>query len=138
MIYSCDVESHARTFLSVRFKHQGRSKKSGVDCIGLAVCVLSELGLPIVDITNYARKPNPQMMGESIEPYLLQIPKTDIVAGCILWMQFAKEPMHIAIVTGLGMIHAYEPIGRVVEHNIDAKWNRRIYRAYKMVLIPCT
>lgn len=132
MITGDDIVSEARKHLGVPFRHQGRNPASGLDCIGLAVRVISDLGFSISDITNYEREPNPVMMGAAIEPYLSRIDHRNIKPGCILWMKFIREPMHVAIVTDIGMIHAYGTIGRVVEHSIDSKWKKRIHLAYRI------
>lgn len=132
MITGIDIVFEARKHIGVPFRHQGRNPRTGLDCIGLAVRVLSDLGIPISDITSYERDPNPTMMGQAIEPYLSAVDPHEITPGCILWMRFLKEPMHIAIVTDMGMIHAYGTIGRVVEHSIDSKWKKRIHRAYRI------
>lgn len=132
MITGSSVVREARKHIGIKFRHQGRNPATGLDCIGLAVRVLTDLGLPVSDITNYDRDPNPAMMGAAIEPYLLAVDTNEITPGCILWMKFVREPMHIAIVTDIGMIHAYGTIGRVVEHSIDSKWKKRIHRAYRI------
>lgn len=132
MITGFDIVNEARKHIGVPFRHQGRNPSTGLDCIGLAVRVLVDLGFTLPDITNYDREPNPQMMGAAIEPHLSRIDEIDILPGCVLWMKFIREPMHIAIVTDVGMIHAYGTVGRVVEHGIDKKWSRRIYMAYRI------
>lgn len=132
MILASDVVAEARKHTGRPFRHQGRNPSTGLDCVGLAVRVLSDLGVDVVDSTSYEREPNPEMMAAAIEPYLSAINLTEASQGCILWIRFFKEPMHIAIVTDIGMIHAYGTIGRVVEHGIDKKWQRRIYKAYRI------
>jgi hypothetical protein len=53
-------------------------------------------------------------------------------------MRLAREPQHLAIVSAVAegrpaaLIHAYTEVGKVVEHSLDARWRRRIVRAYRM------
>jgi cell wall-associated NlpC family hydrolase len=46
-------------------------------------------------------------------------------------MRFTGEPQHVGIYTGDTLIHAYESVGKVVEHRMDDKWLRRIVRVYR-------
>jgi hypothetical protein len=46
-------------------------------------------------------------------------------------MRFGNEPQHLAVFEGDNVIHAYESIGRVVEHRLDDKWRKRIVRVYR-------
>jgi cell wall-associated NlpC family hydrolase len=63
------------------------------------------------------------------QPYLMRV--TDMQAGDVLMMRFTGEPQHVGIYTGDTLIHAYESVGKVVEHRMDDKWLRRIVRVYR-------
>lgn len=47
--FEARVLAAARGWLGVRFLHNGRAKSQGVDCLGLIVCVLREVGAPCPD-----------------------------------------------------------------------------------------
>jgi hypothetical protein len=55
--------------------------------------------------------------------------------GDILLLAVPLSPCHLALVSELAgvltMIHASGPIGRVVEHGIDAVWEGRIRGVYR-------
>jgi hypothetical protein len=50
--------------------------------------------------------------------------------GDILTLRAPTVPCHVAIITdlmgGLGIIHAYSPVAKCVEHTLSTKWLKRI------------
>ncbi len=122
----------ARTWLGTPYRHLGRCKGSGVDCIGLIIGVSHEVGyLPDYDITTYSRDPEPDLLQSILAQLLDPIDPTEAQPGDVLLLRFTRLPQHTAIMTNAGMIHAYAGSGRVVEHSIDAVWQRRILAAYR-------
>ena len=39
----------ARSYLEVPYRHQGRSRRDGVDCSGLIALMCKDLGVPLID-----------------------------------------------------------------------------------------
>jgi len=126
-----EVVSKAREYLGTKFRHQGRLKGIGVDCVGLIVGVAHELGLSNFDAKNYGRDPDPKMMREVLNREMIPIKVNDAQPGDVLWMVFYKEPQHLAIKTDVGIIHSYSGVGKVVEHVLDHTWRSRIREAYR-------
>jgi NlpC/P60 family putative phage cell wall peptidase len=133
----------ARQWLNTPFKHQGRVKHVGCDCLGLVAGVLKELNLKLngneiaaIDNTNYSALPDGVLLQQALEQYLERSEQGRIEAGNILLMRFHRQPQHLAIVTpyenGLGIIHSYAQAGKVVEHRLDELWQSRIVAAYKV------
>lgn len=57
MVTRAQIVQEARSWVNVPFKHMGRSRQEGVDCVGLVVCVARALGVPVEDYpTNYTRR----------------------------------------------------------------------------------
>lgn len=123
----------ARECIGTPFAHQGRIINKALDCAGVAVHVFDSMGCEVDQPAAYSRTPNNAMLEywADRQPFLTR--ETIPQAGDILLMKFKREPQHVAIFTGVGLIHAYEPFGRVVEHDMDAKWRKRIVRAYRFV-----
>ncbi|MDO9007218.1 MAG: NlpC/P60 family protein [Deltaproteobacteria bacterium] len=121
----------ARECIGTPFAHQGRIINKALDCAGVAVHVFDSMGCEVDQPAAYSRTPNNAMLEywADRQPFLTR--ETIPQAGDILLMRFAGEPQHVAIFTGENLIHAYEAIGRVVEHRLDAKWRKRIVRAYR-------
>lgn len=120
--------NEARAWVGVPFRHQGRSR-AGVDCAGLFVCVAGELGLPVpFDRTDYAWEPD-DALRQTLETHFQR--ENARAPGDILLMNMGGTPRHVALWTGESIIHAYTPLGKVVEHRIDDRWARRIVAAYR-------
>jgi cell wall-associated NlpC family hydrolase len=129
-----EIVSCARSYLGTPFHHAGRVKGVGVDCAGLVICVAHELGYTGPDLmayTEYSQAPDGhtlrRLLREALRPKSLTKP---LLPGDVLLMRFAREPQHVALVTDLGIVHAYTGVGRVVEHRLDEVWQRRIVAAF--------
>ena len=128
-----DVVRAARGFLGTRFRHQGRLPGRGLDCAGVIVAAARAVGLPDYDVAGYGRLPN----GGSLRLHLAaagcrEIGPGEARAGDIYLMRFESDPQHLALVTDIGILHAYADIGRVVEHRLDDAWRERIVAAFHL------
>lgn len=133
IITAQDFINKTREYLGVKYKHRGRTADEGLDCIGLFSRVAQDLGIRVNDRTNYSMLPNPKKMEVSLLEHLDPIPPCEIVPGSIIWIRFIKDPQHVALVTERGtIIHSYNRVGEVVEHNLSKPWMRRINKAYKI------
>lgn len=131
MITTDDLIESARKYLGVKFKHQGRTS-SGLDCAGLLIVSLKDLGVNPVDRTDYSIEPNPPQMLEVIESNCYEIPKNNLKPGDVIWLKFLHDPQHLGLVTDVGIIHAYSTRKGVVEHAINKAWERRIMKAFRI------
>ena len=135
----------ARSWLGTRFHHQGRLKKTalhkgGVDCLGLLVGVAAELGLHALtaaDETNYSHHPDAVRLRKRLSALLTPILSDQIAPGDVLLLDIDGNPQHLALVSdiggALGIIHAYAPARAVVEHQLDAWWQKRIEAAFRII-----
>lgn len=126
----------ARACLDTPFVHQGRIAGLALDCAGLGVHVMKVLGLPVVDFLGYGRNPHKGMLLDGMEsqPALVRIPRSQSKAGDVLLIRIGSEPSHVAIQTGDdSIIHAYQTVGRVVEHRMDSHWRSTIVAAFEIV-----
>lgn len=124
------IVDEARSWLGVRWVHQARSR-AGVDCVGLVIRVAHALGLSTYDTADYSRQPDPVRMRALLAEHLEPIAIAKAQIGDVLLMRFDIEPQHVAIVTDIGIIHAYAQARRVVEHRVDDQWQSRIVGAYQ-------
>ena len=127
MITNNDIVMQAREWVGSPFKHQGR-QRVGVDCIGLVVGVMRELGLDPYDEDGYPTQPDGRLektLASLLEP-------CDVTEGALLLFRIRRDPQHVGICTGEGVIHAYSGIGKVVEHGLDDFWSKRLIKAYKL------
>lgn len=121
------------TWVGVPYRHQGRSKDTGVDCLGLLTLIGGKCGFTTYDTKDYDANPNPETMRLELKRHLLEIPSSDIRPADILHLNYFKGATHLALV-GFDntMIHAYNVSGKVVHHTIDKKWVKRIRAAYRI------
>lgn len=139
LITRADVVAAARGWLNTPFVHQGWTKGIACDCIGLIKGVGVELSLFDYDehsdkarrYAAYSMLPNPRKMREGLAEFFVPIAKDEALPGDIFYIAWAKEPQHVALMTDHGLIHSYSHVGKVVEHALDAEWERRICAAYR-------
>ena len=125
MVTGRELVEKAREYIGTPFHHQGRVKGAGVDCIGLGICSLIELGFEINDQQNYPRLPRRGELLEAVKAHCDPIELSDAKMGDLLVFVFVKRlgPQHIGIVTEHGMmIHSWSKAKGVVEHNLDQSW----------------
>ncbi len=130
-----EMVAAAREYLGTPFRHQGRLLGVGVDCAGVVVHAVRSCGIDVDDVVGYGPTPNKGLLEQTLESHsaLINVNKTEIASGDILLMSFAREPQHLAIFTGDGIVHAYEAAGKCCEHGLDHAWRSRIVQAYRVV-----
>jgi len=120
----------AREFLGTPFKHQGRYVH-GVDCAGLVILSAKMIGKEIVDVGGYHRMPDDKALILAMDSQLIKVYRAP-VANDIVLMAVGRNAQHVGIITPNGIIHAYEGAGKVVEHNFDARWSKRLRGVYTL------
>jgi hypothetical protein len=140
-----DVVKAAREYLKVKFCHQGRSK-NGIDCVGVLECTAEDLGLLSRDDFNllYSRRNSNRDLLTILDqhPILKKKKLSDMKPGDIIAMA-DKDNLtgHAGFVTwieeqqSLGVLHAFFPSRKVVEHNIDGFWRGQIRGVYGLKAI---
>jgi NlpC/P60 family putative phage cell wall peptidase len=135
------IVAQARTWLGTPFHHQARLKNVGCDCLGLVVGVVDELGLKdkngqklaSYDEIAYSKEPDGAYLTQKLTDLLEEVQEPQ--AGDLALFSVRDNPQHLAILTdyegSLGMIHAYAPARRVVEHRLDDDWNSRLVKVFR-------
>lgn len=143
----------ARSWLGTKFQHQGRIKKSienngGCDCLGLIIGVIKEAGIthvtvnkqliPLsqIDCQNYSRMPDEIKLRNDLNNFMLHIEKEKIKPMDIGLFELDGRAQHLGFLTQLesgdiGMMHAYAPARKVVEHGFDALWRKRLVAVFR-------
>ncbi len=128
------VVAAARRLCGVRWQHQGRTL-NGLDCAGLVIYVMHELGLSDFDTTDYGRLPHGGRMRALLDEHCTRVAQMQL--GIVALMRFDAEPQHLAIIGDYAfgcwsLIHALAPARRVVESRLDAYWQARIVALYAL------
>lgn len=128
-----------RSHLGARWGHQGR-RASRMDCIGLVVLSLQDIGVKLEDRTDYGRTPSQRRLSAALTAHFGE-PVCDLQPGDVVTMRWTGEENHVAVITdhphGLGVIHCYaiapggKPGGRVIEHRLSPDWRDLILEAWR-------
>lgn len=109
----------ARAWLGARWRHQGRTKKGGVDCIGLCLCVARDCGLQVRDVTGYGRRPQGSRLLSALQDQLLSLSLDEVADGDIGLFRDQGYPVHVGILStknnNPSVIHAHAARRQVVE-----------------------
>lgn len=148
-ITSGQIVAQARTWLRTHYHHQGRLKKSvhghgGVDCIGLIIGIIDELGiqdgdgnsLVCADETNYSMYPEQGRLITSIQKHLRPVPTEKMAVGNVLLFKTFRDPQHVGLLTqypsgGPGLIHCNSSAGMVVEQPLSMAWVKMLTHVYR-------
>lgn len=120
----------AREWLGTPWHHQGRVKGVGVDCVGLVIGVARDLGLSAFDVTGYARRPLESDLLNGCHAHMQPVPLA--FPGDAMLFRIDGQAQHLGIITDIGLLHAYAPMRRVVEHRLDEAWAARIVAAFRL------
>lgn len=128
-----DFIAQARTYLQVKWRHQGRSR-AGVDCVGLLYCVAQDLGMLVEDDTHYSQRPGSERIVTKLLERCDPVQVKDRRAGDVLLVSVAGEdPQHTMLMTSAThVIHASAAHRKVVEHGLDAATIPKIRAAFRM------
>lgn len=142
-----DIIAEARTWLKTPFRHQASLKGVGCDCVGLIKGVGQATGA-IVNVDprwetyrHYRRTPNPRLMRQGMEDFLMPISREEALPGDVIWMQWRENlPMHLGILGVLGdgrvtLIHAYAHVRMVTEHGFTDEWQARANSYWRYPLL---
>ena len=117
----------ARSYLGVRWLHQGRNRL-GVDCVGLIIAAARDIGVEVPDMRGYRRSPDPQKFLGHI--YENSIPEQEPIPGSFGVFRDGTQPCHVGIFAeqnGLvSLIHSYSRLGKVIEEEFTHEWPRNL------------
>lgn len=139
LITGKDIIKIAKTYLDTPWKHQGRVKKVGIDCAGLIVKVMEELGLDIsFDLIAYERIPDGLKLAQLCNENGKQKTFNEVEDGDVLLFNVLGNPQHLGFYVkenGIDyFIHAYgdKSVNKVCIMRLDSKWKNRLCGIYKI------
>lgn len=107
MIERAVIVAEARSMIGTPWRHQGRVPGSGLDCIGLVICVLQRLGVQVDDRSNYGRAPIPHEFIAAIRAHVPEKSISDRLPGDLLLLAPRKVLQHAVILASVDtIIHA--------------------------------
>lgn len=145
-----EIVREARKWLGTPFHHQGRlcgdgikQPRGGVDCLGLLIGAADGAGAMAegkafseFDSREYGHLPDANALQGVLQNLLECVELQDIQSGDVLLMRFDGNPQHLAIVTdyegGFGIIHAFAPARKVIEHMFDESWEKLVFACFRV------
>ena len=116
------IVAAARDLVGVRFRLQGRSRASGVDCVGLAALALAEAGHEAVLPRGYGLRPGDEALARDwlAQAGLVAVERPK--AGDLALVRPGPLQLHLMILVPGGHVHAHAGLGRVVETPGPSPW----------------
>ncbi len=129
--YQTSLVNTARACIGTPFYHQGRVAGIGLDCIGLVIHAVKRVGIMVEDQQDYGREPEGKKLHAALVAHGFEQVEA-VTAGDVLLFRFNGEPQHVGLAVSQDvMVHAYAPIGRVVETGLGETWQRRMVGIYR-------
>lgn len=111
------IDAPAMSYVGTPYRHQGRSPGTGLDCIGIVVCALQSIGIPVNDRRSYRDVPHHSMLREGVERHgcveVKQPPKRGDIM--LFWMRHKRLVIHCGVCVGKGREMIHVEAGRCVE-----------------------
>ena len=140
-----EIVEAARGVLGVRWTHQGRDAKHGLDCIGLVLHALQVSGWQPRDpdtalFNRYGRFADDDAITAALEVEAARVELDEVQPADLLLIHSEgfQFPQHLAIVSEVGqgniyIIHAFGQYPRcVVEHRLDAQARQSVVSAWHL------
>ena len=116
------IVAASRDLVGVRFRLQGRSRASGVDCVGLAALALAEAGHEAAVPRGYGLRSGDEALarGWLAEAGLVAVERPQ--PGDLILVRPGPLQLHLMILVPGGHVHAHAGLGRVVETPGPSPW----------------
>lgn len=120
----------ARSYVDTRYKHRGRDRVRGIDCAGLWILVMNDLGISNFDTQDYSTRPKPiEFRRAMLQAGFTSVDKLE--HGAVLRVYEHEWPVHTAIYElddqdREWIIHAWLPAKKVIRERLDADRKQRI------------
>jgi cell wall-associated NlpC family hydrolase len=129
----------ARSWLGTKWQHDQQIKGVGVDCVNFLMAVAIEYGcdLPLIpknynrisrnnEIVDYIAD-NFQILYSKDQGDLNLMDSTDIAI-----FKVSGYSTHVGIITApYTIIHSENRVGKVIEHNLDGVWLRKLHSIWR-------
>lgn len=127
MVSRATVVEAARSWISVRWRHQGRTR-DGIDCVGLVVVVCRDLAIWDYDVAGYPREPDGSFMSHFFAAGGVRIPLLQAAPGDLILFRDSIYACHVGFVAsspfGLTLIHAHTSRRCVLEEPLAGEWRK--------------
>jgi cell wall-associated NlpC family hydrolase len=132
-----EIIKAAKSLLGTPFRHQGRSAKTGVDCVGF----LMEIGKrvdydhEVMDRTTYKRIPDESIALKYLRLNMNEIPLEEVGIGDVITMRIAGKEVHVGVkIDDTRFIHARNKGGFSGSVQLDyiKNWKDYFVRGFRL------
>lgn len=111
----------ARALVGTRFRPQGRSTETGLDCVGLALTVF---GIPAGSVRcDYTlRGAHKGQLRKEVLRFFRRVSNAAAAPGDLILSECASDQLHLSICAGGSFVHADGRLRRVVETPGRPSW----------------
>jgi cell wall-associated NlpC family hydrolase len=125
----------AKRLIGSRYKPHGRTPEEGLDCYGVAILLLREIGVDMPDVfyPDTEQETNHRVL-ESMKCSIPNVKLEKPEPGCIIEFSVFGEPAHIGVYLGVDgglFIHASRNYGVCAE--MLSRWRQRVVGYYRVV-----
>lgn len=117
-----EIVARARALIGVRFRPQGRSAETGLDCIGVAAMAMGMRAEKVRRDYRLDSNDADKVNGEIDKAGFIRIAPAAATAGDMVMVRTGPTGLHVVILTGGGYIHADMRPRRVVEVPGTVPW----------------
>ncbi len=115
------IVAAARACVDTRFRAQGRSVGTGLDCLGVALIAGAAAGVRFAVPRYVLGGDHEGRLDDGLAGQGCRAVDT-AAPGDLLVIAPAPGRRHLAVVTPAGVVHAHAGLGRVVEGPLDPAW----------------
>ncbi|WP_333710377.1 NlpC/P60 family protein [Malikia spinosa] len=128
----------AATWLGTPYRHMGRIKGVGCDCVGLPIGLMAGFGIDVED-AEYTTRPSEAQLLSALRSNarLHEVGHSGMLPGDMAVIELGRQATHVGILTDRQtVIHATR--AGVVENGLQNGWGRRIRTAFTLIgYTPC-
>ena len=123
-----DFDAKLREYIGTPFRHHGRvvGKNGGLDCGGMIILAMTDVGLPAIDGKTYTKSDGISIIRQSLNDNCIQLDNNcDISPGNLILLRGRNMYHHLVYWTIAGtIIHAWQTTGvnKVVESQMLPEW----------------
>ena len=135
-----DFITEVRSWIDTPFKHAGRVKGVGVDCVGILAGAGKTCGIIDYDNVNYSPlSVDSAFLISELSRFADIIPIRDRRPGDILLINVRGNAQHTGVmVTSDTFIHAYQSAGKVCETRLEPHFIRSLVAVFRIKAELCS
>lgn len=127
-----DLYNIARQYVGTPFYHRGRQPGHRLDCSGVVVCALREMGERVQDTTEYGRVGIGSALQDAVAFHCDRIEEVEPGAIGVFFYDQRYVAQHCGVFGPSSLVHSWADAGRVMEHAWpDSFWEKRLIAIYR-------